>query len=181
MNGLKILLAAAAWFAFAPLKAAADLAETQSPLYREAVKYNLAAQRRSVFQKAVADLPKESQDAFWKIYDNYEKDRSEIDQTRLRLVDQYVSNAAHLTDEQLSRLVNDSIDNQNKELDLRKTYFTRFRKGVSGTAAARFYEVDDYLTAVVKTGFLSKLPLFRTRLPNSKSNKRFDSAKGEPS
>src|SRR5689334_14681051 len=104
------------------IAAAEEPMETQPSLYREMTKFSLANERRAAFERAIADLDGSSKQSFWKIYEDYEKDKKELDETRLRLLDQYTSNAATLTDDQVSKIVIEAMSNQTKEINLRKTY-----------------------------------------------------------
>jgi hypothetical protein len=129
--------------------------------YRIAV----TAERRNIFAANLA-LGPEERDRFWTVYDAYEKDRAPLDQQRFSLLERYAQTWANLSDDQAMALAIASGRLQVSDVDLRLKYAAILRKKISGRVAARFCQIDDYVTTAMRMKFLSGVPLVApTRQP----------------
>ncbi|MBX3300990.1 MAG: hypothetical protein KF693_02115 [Nitrospira sp.] len=126
-----------------------DLAQAQ---------YILSHQREEVFERGMA-LDSKQWQVFWRVYDDYEKEKEQLDAKRLRLLGTYVSKHAALTGDDAAKLIKASVENQQADLALRQKYFTILSKKLTPVAAARFAQIDDIVGMVVRLAILGNIQL----------------------
>jgi hypothetical protein len=102
---------------------------------------------------------------FWAVYANYEKERGQLDTEAIGLLRRFADTSEKLDDRQCVTLINDGATLQQKGLALRKKYFNSLSKVISGKAAARFYQIDDFISTTVRLDILDNIPLFGDQIP----------------
>jgi len=147
---LFVLLAVVA----APVVLAADPAPTLNSQRAAEV---LSSARRDVVEQAMG-LTLEQKDAFWTIYNAYEKERTVLSQQALQMVESYVTNFTTMPKEDLVKMMSDSSANQKKILDVRTKYATEMAKKIAPEVGVRFYQIDDYLTTAARLDVLDDIP-----------------------
>lgn len=123
----------------------------------EIVKYVLTQGRRRVFENAMK-LNKQDGQIFWTVFDEYEQERGQVDQKGMKLLETYLKNVSVFTNEQSVQFTNELTTLQQETIALRTKYFRILSEKLSGVTAARFYQVDDYVTAATKLDLLDNLP-----------------------
>jgi hypothetical protein len=118
----------------------------------------LTEERRNIFAANLA-LGPEERDRFWKIYDEYVKEREPIEKERFSLLQRYAQSYTDISDDQAMALALASGRVQVTEVQLRLKYAEILRKKMSGRVAARFFQIDDYVTTAVRMKWLSGVPL----------------------
>lgn len=131
---------------------------TISRLDESTYRYAVTEERRNIF---AANLPlgNEERERFWSIYDDYGKEREPLDKERFSLLQRYAQSYASLSDDQAMALALASGRLQVSEVELRLKYAGTLRRKISGRIAARFFQIDDYVTTAMRMSFLSGVPL----------------------
>jgi len=110
---------------------------------------------------AVAEFVKPSatqKDAFWKLYDEYETQRKELGKQRIALLEDYANKYATMTSDQADAWTKKVMELQKKTDNLITTYYGKV-KGVSdGIVATQFYQVENYILAVIRASILDAVP-----------------------
>jgi hypothetical protein len=110
---------------------------------------------------AVAEFVKPSatqKDAFWKLYDEYETQRKELGKQRIALLEEYAKKYATMTSDQADAWTKKVMELQKKTDNLITTYYGKV-KGVSdGIVATQFYQVENYILAVIRASILDSVP-----------------------
>ena len=130
------------------------ISNLDEPTYRYAVSEN----RRNIFAANLA-LGAEERERFWKIYDEYEKEREQLEKERFSLLQRYAQSYAAMSDDQAMALALASGRLQIADLQLRLRYADTLRRKMSGRVAARFFQVDDYVTTAMRMNSLTGIPL----------------------
>ena len=125
-------------------------------------RYAAIEERRSIFAANLALGPDELQ-RFWKIYDEYAKEREPLDKERFTLLQRYAQSYAGMSDDQAMAIVLSSGRLQLLDVQLRLKYTETLRKKMSGRVAARFFQIDDYVTSSLRMNMLSGVPLVAPR------------------
>jgi len=131
---------------------------TMSKLDEDTYRYAMTEQRRSIFAANLA-LGPEERERFWAVYDDYGKERGPLDKERFSLLQRYAQSYASLSDDQAMALALASGRLQVTEVELRLKYAATLRRKMSGRVAARFFQIDDYITTTMRMNFLSGVPL----------------------
>jgi hypothetical protein len=114
-----------------------------------------------VFAANLALGPEESQ-RFWSVYDEYAKERTLLDKERFALLERYAQTYANLSDDQAMALAVASGRLQVSDVELRLKYAAILRRKMSGRIAARFFQIDDYVTTALRLNSLQGIPLAAT-------------------
>ena len=93
------------------------------------------------------------------MYDEFDKEKGELDAKRLRLLGTFVNKNATLNGEEATKLIKASVENQQQDLALRQKYFEILSKQLNPLAAARFAQLDDIIGMVTRLAILGNAPL----------------------
>ena len=110
---------------------------------------------------AVAEFVKPSpaqKDAFWKLYDEYETQRKELGKQRINLLEQYANQYQTMTSEQADAWTKKVMDLQKKTDNLITTYYGKVRSASDGIVALQFYQIENYILAVIRAQVLDEIP-----------------------
>ena len=129
-----------------------------SNLDESTYRYAVTEQRRNIFAANLA-LGPEERERFWKIYDEYEKEREQLEKERFSLLQRYAQSYSAMSDDQAMALALASGRLQISDLQLRLRYAETLRRKMSGRVAARFFQVDDYVTTAMRMNSLTGIPL----------------------
>jgi hypothetical protein len=118
----------------------------------------MTEERRNIFSANLALGPAE-RDRFWSVYDDYMKEREPLEKERFSMLQRYADSYATLSDDQAMALALASGRLQVSDVQLRLKYAAILRKKMSGRVAARFCQIDDYVTTTMRMNSLSGIPL----------------------
>jgi hypothetical protein len=105
-------------------------------------------------------------EAFQEIFSVYEKERLPLDERGRKLVQQLIDNRQTMTSEMAYQASLESLDLQQKSLALRQKTMKIIAQKLSGKAAARFGQLEDYLSTAVRWEFLEKMPFLGEKKKN---------------
>jgi len=134
--------------------AAAQTVKDALEVTRQAVE----GQRRILVAGALPLTDAEA-DAFWPLYDAYEKERRPLDERANKLVADFLAGAASLTDAQAKAMVEEALKVDEERLRVRRSYLGRMVKAIPPRKAARFYQIDNKLDSVVRADVSRQVPL----------------------
>jgi len=146
--------AAAALVSVVAAVAAAQTVKDALEVTRQAVE----GQRRILVAGALPLTDAEA-DAFWPLYDAYEKERRPLDERANKLVADFLAGAASLTDAQAKAMVEEALKVDEERLRVRRSYLGRMVKAIPPRKAARFYQIDNKLDSVVRADVSRQVPL----------------------
>ncbi|MDB4583465.1 hypothetical protein N9164_09955 [Draconibacterium sp.] len=106
-----------------------------------------------------AFLELEEDDAFWPIYDEYEKARKELGKKRIKLIVDYADNYDNLTDEKTDELVKTNQDVRKSTTNLLNKYYKKVKKVSGSRTAAQFYQIENYFVVAITAQIYSTIPL----------------------
>ena len=136
-----------------PAATAAD----QQKLNMAAFQKALSQDRRQLFS-ANMNLSAKDFEAFWGVYGEYEKEREALGKTRMDLLKNYAAGFGNMSDADVTKLAGDYTQYQRSDIALREKYFGLVSQKVSVPAAARFFQIDDYIQTVTKLALLNQIP-----------------------
>jgi Spy/CpxP family protein refolding chaperone len=146
-------LALAAVASLAPVAGAQTVKDTLE-VGRQAVE----SQRRVLVAGALPLTDAEA-DAFWPLYDAYEKERRPLDERANKLVADFLAGAASLTDAQAKAMVEEALKVDEERLRVRRGYLGRMAKAIPARKLVRFYQIDNKLDSVVRADVAKQIPL----------------------
>ena len=124
----------------------------------EVTRQAIESQRRVLVAGAISLTDAEA-DAFWPLYDAYEKERRPLDDRANKLVSEFLAAAARLTDAQAKTMVDEALQIDEGKVRLRRNYLGRMAKAIPPRKVARFYQIDNKLDSVVRADIAKQIPL----------------------
>jgi hypothetical protein len=124
----------------------------------EVTRQAVESQRRVLVAGALPLTDAEA-DAFWPLYDAYEKDRRPLDEQANKLLADFLAAATTLTDGQAQAMLDKALKVDEGRLRVRREYMDRMAKAIPPRKVARFYQIDNKLDAVVRADLARQVPL----------------------
>lgn len=124
----------------------------------EVTRQAIESQRRVLVSGALPLTDAEG-DAFWPLYDAYEKERRPLDEQANKLVDEFLAKGATLTDAQARAMVDNALKVDEGRLRVRREFMERMAKAIPPRKLARFYQIDNKLDSVVRADLAKQIPL----------------------
>jgi hypothetical protein len=124
----------------------------------EVTRQSVESQRRILVAGALPLADAEA-DAFWPLYDAYEKERRPLDERANKLVADFLAGAASLTDAQAKAMVEEALAIEEGRVRMRRAWLGRMLKAIPPRKVARFYQIDNKLDAVVRADIAKQIPL----------------------
>jgi hypothetical protein len=138
----------------------APAASAQSAGSIELTRANIQKSRQAIIVQAM-DLTEEESLAFWPAYRDYRLDVARLGDRLVRVLDELLKSGATLSDEQATRLLDESLDIQAKQVAVRREHVKAFRKLLPPAKVARFFQLENKLDAVVNYELAQAIPLAR--------------------
>jgi hypothetical protein len=104
------------------------------------------------------------QDAFWKIYEEYETARKDLGKKRIELLSQYADNYNSMSNETADSWMKDVLSLTKAADKLLVTYYKKVRKITDPVTALKFYHVENYILTSIRMAMLDKVPFVQARL-----------------
>jgi hypothetical protein len=113
-------------------------------------------EKKAVFSKF---MQLESNDPFWATYEEYETERKQQSQEMINILDEYITNYYEINDEHASSLVEQSMAHCKKTTTLINKYYKKIKKTSVGKTAAKFYQLQNFLSSAIRLSLYESLPL----------------------
>jgi hypothetical protein len=113
-------------------------------------------------QTVIADAMELTDDeslVFWPAYRDYRVDMARLGDRLVKVITEFVSSDATLSDEQASRLLNEYLDIKAKDVSVKKKYVGVFRKLLPAPKVTRFFQLENKLDAIVNYDLAATIPL----------------------
>ena len=125
-------------------------------LNRQAVE----AQRRVLVAGSLHLTDAEAQ-AFWPLYDGFEKDRGQVDERTNQLVADFVAAGSTMSDTQATAMLNEALRLDDERLKVRRSWLSRMGKALPPRKLVFFFQLENKLDAVVRADVARQIPLNR--------------------
>lgn len=98
-------------------------------------------------------------DAFWPVYDRYEAEIKAVNDRLVKVLDTYTKNYGKLTDDEAKKLSEEYLSVEEDRASIRRKYFGEFTKVLPGKKAARFYQIENKMNAVIRYDMAREIPV----------------------
>lgn len=153
---LALLTITSAILALAPL----GRAQTQEPNLEsviEVTRAEMQADRVTVIT-ATMNFSHKDAAAFWPIYRSYEYKRSQLDDLRAAVIQQYAEKYSTLNDTDAKSMAEQILECDSRLAELRKTYFRKFSKVLPALTVTKFFQLDRRIDLVMDMKVEASLP-----------------------
>jgi Spy/CpxP family protein refolding chaperone len=140
MKNCALLVATFAMLAFCPLGRAQD----QEPNIDSTIamaRANMRADRTTLITTGMNFNDKEGA-AFWPLYQQYEYERSRVDDRRAAVIKQYTQKYPNLTDAEGKSMAEQMFDCESRLAELKKKYYKKFNKVLPALTVAKFFQLE---------------------------------------
>ena len=120
----------------------------------------VASDRREIVMAAL-DLTESEASDFWPVYDRYVADLGKARDLRVKLILDFAGSYDSMTDATADKLIDDALQYEQQAFDVRKKYLKEARKVLPATKAARFYQIENKLAAIVDFVIADEIPLMK--------------------
>lgn len=97
--------------------------------------------------------------AFWPIYKEYRTEVEKLGDRTAKLITAYAANIDAMNDTKAEAFFNEQLAIDRDRLALKEKYVPRVRKVLPAAKAARFFQIENKLDAVVNVSLASEIPL----------------------
>ncbi len=96
---------------------------------------------------------------FWPLYDRYQGELKGVNDRLVKLIDDYTTHYRELTDAEAGKIAADYLAVEEDRAKIRRAYFADFTKVLPGKKAARFYQIENKMDAVIRYDLASHIPV----------------------
>ena len=154
-----LLVVTFAMLAFCPLGRAQDQ-DQEPPTIDSAiavVRANMKADRTTLITTGMNFSDKDGA-AFWPIYQQYEYERSRLDDRRAAVIKQYTQKYPSLTDSEAKAMAEQMLDCESRLAELKKKYYKKFNKVLPALTVTKFFQLDRRIDLMMDMQVEASLP-----------------------
>ena len=142
--------------------AAPPSAEPQSDMTDEIelTRAVIQVKRQAIVTQAMDLEPKESE-AFWPLYREYRVEMAKVNDRFVKLIETYMENYEALSDGMAAKMLDEHLGIERARLQVKNKYVPRFRKILPSRKAARFFQVENKLDAIINFELAAQIPVVR--------------------
>jgi len=151
-----LLMVTFAMFSFCPL----GRAQEQEPTVDSAiavVRANMQAGRTALITTGMNFSEKDGA-AFWPIYQQYEYERSRVDDRRAAVVKEYTQKYPSLTDAEAKAMAEQMLDCESRLAALKKKYYKKFNRVLPALTVTKFFQLERRIDLMMDMQVEAALP-----------------------
>jgi Spy/CpxP family protein refolding chaperone len=121
------------------------------------VRANMRADRTTLITTGMNFNDKDGA-AFWPIYQQYEYERSRLDDRRAAVIKQYTQKYPNLTDAEAKAMAEQMLDCESRQAELKKKYYKKFNKVLPALTVTKFFQLERRVDLLMDMNVESSLP-----------------------
>ncbi|UOK41417.1 MULTISPECIES: hypothetical protein [Flavobacterium] len=125
----------------------------------EAMVNLLGVQKKEAMARLVNVTGKDA-DAFWKIYDEYQKENKKTATQRMKLYEKTALSYSNLTPQRADSLANQYFANRMDQEKKLEVYYKKIKSATNATVAFQFYQAEVYLLTLVRAQIMQQIPTY---------------------
>jgi hypothetical protein len=126
--------------------------------YLEVVREALKVEKKAVVASEM-QLAETETAAFWELYNQYNTELYKIHTLRVNIIKEFANGYDNLSNEQADKLWLNTMDYKAKLLSLNKSYYKKFKKILPATKAARYFQIENKIGAIIDAELANEIPL----------------------
>ncbi len=99
---------------------------------------------------------------FWPVYDQFQNELFILRMRSLKLIENYAGNSDKMTNDIAKKLLDEYLTIERLRQKVREAYLPKFRKVLSEIKVARYYQIENKISAVVNFELAKQIPLVKT-------------------
>jgi hypothetical protein len=125
----------------------------------QAVANLLTVQKKDAVAKLVSVSGKDSI-AFWKVYDDYQKDNEKFMMDRISLYEGTANSYNNLNNGVADSLASKYFANRGGQEKLLETYYKKIKTATNPVVAFQFYQAETYLLTLIRANIMNQVPTY---------------------
>jgi hypothetical protein len=121
------------------------------------VRANMQADRTTLITTGMNFSDKEGA-VFWPIYQQYEHERSKVDDRRVAVIKEYVQKYPNITDAEAKAMADQMLDCESRLAELKKRYFKKFNKALPALTVTKFFQLERRVDLMMDMQVEASLP-----------------------
>jgi len=121
------------------------------------VRANMQAGRTTIITSTMNFNEKEGS-AFWPIYQQYEYERSRLDDRRAAVIKQYAQKYPNLTNAEAKAMADQMLDCESRLAQLKKKYYKKFNKALPALTVTKFFQMERRIDLMMDIQVEASLP-----------------------
>ena len=114
---------------------------------------------KKAFVAANLQLSDAEAQAFWPVYDRYQKDLAAVQARLLAVIHDYAEHFGSLSDEQALKLVKEYLAVERERAKVRSAYLKPISAALPGVKVMRFYQIENKIDAVLRYELAATIPV----------------------
>lgn len=99
---------------------------------------------------------------FWDLYNEYSMEANRVHNQRIALIKDFANNFENMSDEKADELWQGALSYQQQLLKLKKSYYKKFKKIISPGKAAKYFQIENKIEALINAELALEIPLIET-------------------
>ena len=136
------------------------LAEDKPADNMQLVKDKIKADKK-LFVSENMELTEKEAKGFWSVYESFQKDLTSHNEKLLKLIEDYAQNYDTMTDRKAQALTQDYLALETARVKLLQSYVPKFSKVLGNIKTARYLQLENKISAVLKFELAANIPLVK--------------------
>jgi len=119
-------------------------------------------EKASIIEQNI-DLTGVNGDAFWKLYEDYEKQRQELGKARMELLQKYTNKKGSITNQQAKDLMAEAVPLRTAADKLILNYTKRIEKATNALVSVQFYQIENYISDGMRFAILNNIDFIQDK------------------
>lgn len=124
------------------------------------VREKIRADKKLLVATNMGLTEKEAQ-AFWPVYESYQKDLGLLNGRMLVLIQDFANNYQAMTDDAAKKLVGEYLAIEGDRVKLKQSYLPKLRQALPEKKVARYLQIENKIEAVIRYELAEKIPLVK--------------------
>jgi len=125
-------------------------------IVKDAIKAN-----KKLFVSENMQLTESEAKAFWPIYEKYQDGLEELMDRSIKLIGKYAENYQTMTNEIAEKLLEESLDIECDNTELKKFYVPKFLKVLPAKKVVRYYQLENKIDAAGNYEIAKEIPIIK--------------------
>jgi hypothetical protein len=130
--------------------------------YIEAAREVLKTEKKAAIAEAM-NLKETDSGPFWELYNEFNFELGKVQNMRIEAIKDFAGNYENLTDEKADEIWLKVLSYQQQLLKLKKTYYKKFKTIISAGQAAKYFQIENKIEALINANLAAEIPLIETK------------------
>jgi hypothetical protein len=126
----------------------------------EILREKIQADKKLLVSMNMGLTEKEAQ-AFWPVYDSYQKDLGLLNGRLLVLIQDFAKTYQEMTDDAAKKLVGEYLAIEGDRVKLKQAYLPKLRQALPEKKVARYLQIENKIEAVIRYELADQIPLVK--------------------